>query len=113
MDSKRCSNGKEMIKEHFLTTFHNMNSTAFLRFTGQFKGKKKKKEKLFDKTHFCTGELIAPGAVEAKRIKGFREIHGGQVSSRANKHNCQLGKSWNYCWKNAEYSSRMILHCIS
>lgn len=42
MNSKRCSNGKEMIKEHFVTTFHNMNSTTLLRLTAQFKLKKGK-----------------------------------------------------------------------
>lgn len=78
MDSKRCSNGKEMVKELFLTTFHDMNSTALLRLAGQFKEEKKKKGKKYSFTKHIE-ELIATRVVEAKRIQRFREIHGGFI----------------------------------
>lgn len=88
MDSKRCSNGKEMIKEHFLTTFHNMNSTAFLRFTGQFKGKKKKRKNSLTKHISALGSSLPQGLWRPKGLKGLEKsmedrFHQGLINTIA------------------------------
>lgn len=73
MDCKRCSNGKEMIKEHFLTAFHNMNSTTLLRLTGQFKAKKPGKT-LSQNTFLQRGAHCHRGLWRPKGLKGLEKF---------------------------------------